>query len=305
MKATNVLSTLSLVQLCSTGKPKRLIFVSSTAVLDSGAYVLDSSILEFDDLCRSKMGLTTGYAQTKWVSEDLVRFAGGRGLNGTIVRPGYITGNADKGIGPTDDFLLRMLKGSIQLGCRPDLGNNTINLVPVSYCAQVVVSASLCNSTLPGKEGGVSVAHVTPHPQLEFNEFLATLETYGYNVPLVPYATWREKLEEYVSSESVEKREAHALLPLFDWVTDDLPKETKSKVLDDRNARAVLEADMEEAGQRVEVTQEVVGRYLGFMVAVGFIPAPAGGRQARDLPKVEISDAQREALTKVGRGGGA
>lgn len=299
MKATNVLSTFSLFNLCSIGKPKRLTFVSSTAVLDSGAYALDSSILESDNLCRSRMGLTTGYAQTKYVSEDLIRSAGARGLSGTIVRPGYITGNADTGIGPTDDFLLRMLKGSIQLGCRPDMEDNTINLVPVSYCAQVVVSASLHEAP---QENGVSVAHVTPHPQLRFNDFLATLETYGYTVPLVPYATWREKLEHYVSSESAESKEPHALLPLFDWVTDDLPAETKSRELDDRNAQAVLKADGVEAAA-VEVTQEMVGAYLGYMAAVGFIPSPSGG--GKDLPSIGISDVQKEALTKVGRGGAA
>jgi len=244
------------------------------------------------------MGLTTGYAQTKYASEDLVRSAGARGLSGTIVRPGYITGNADKGIGPTDDFLLRMLKGSIQLGCRPDLGDNTVNLVPVSYCANLVVSASFPN---PRAGSGVKIAHVTtPHPHLGFNDFLATLEEYGYDVPLVPYPIWREKLEQYVSSLSTERREPHALLPLFDWVTDDLPAETKSKELDDRNAQALLRGNAPEASAvRVEVTQELVGRYLGYMVTVGFIAPPHGG----GWPGAEIGEEQMEALKEVGRGG--
>ncbi|RAL64359.1 hypothetical protein DID88_001835 [Monilinia fructigena] len=54
-------------------------------------------VSEEDDLSGSAKGLGTGYGQSKWVAEYLVRTAGSRGLRGTVVRPGYITG--DKNIG--------------------------------------------------------------------------------------------------------------------------------------------------------------------------------------------------------------
>lgn len=223
-----------------------------------------------------------------------MREAGSRGLRGTIVRPGYITGNPSTGIGPTDDFLLRMLKGSIQLSCRPDLGSNTINLVPVNYCANIVVVSSLYSML----EQGVGVLHVTPSPQLEFNKFLETLQIYGYNAPMVPYSEWRSALEQYVSSETQEQKEPHALLPLFDWVTADLPSETKSRNLDNTNARAVLRANgVEEKDCQVEVTQETVGAYLAFMAEIGFIGRPEGAKT------IAIGKTQREALKMVGRGG--
>ena len=103
-----------------------------------------------------------------------MREAGHRGLRGSIVRPGYITGQPSTGIGPTDDFLLRVLKGSIQLSCRPDLGRNTINHVPVDYCADITVTSSID----PPLQQGVGVVHVTPSPQFGFNAFLETLETH-------------------------------------------------------------------------------------------------------------------------------
>jgi L-aminoadipate-semialdehyde dehydrogenase len=102
------------------GKAKRFAFVSSTAVLDSNHYIKLSedltrtgqgSITEEDAMLGSWTGLGTGYGQTKWVSEQLIREAGKRGLQGTIIRPGYILGDAETGVCNVDDFMIRMLKG--------------------------------------------------------------------------------------------------------------------------------------------------------------------------------------------------
>lgn len=300
LKPTNVLSTLACLALCSIGKPKHLTFISSTAVLDTDHYAsLATPILESDLLDGSRKGLSTGYAQTKYVSEYLLREAGRRGLRGSIIRPGYITGDPNTAIGPTDDFLLRMLKGSVQLSSRPDLGDNTINLVPISYCTNIVVASSLH----PPLQQDVAVVHVTPSPKLPFNSFLEALEKYNYTAPLVPYPQWRSALEEYVSSETQDRKEPHALLPLFDWVTTDLPSDTQSRNLDNTNAQFVLRANgVDERECQVKVTQETVGAYLAFMAEIGFISRPQR-EGAQKLPVVKISEEQKRALKVVGRGG--
>ncbi len=46
-----------------------------------------------------------------------------------------------------------------------------------------------------------------------------------------------------------------------------------------------------------------MGRYLGFMVAIGFVGPPGGGK-GEGLPVVEVGEEQRGALGRVGRGGG-
>lgn len=46
----------------------------------------------------SRMGLGTGYGQTKWASEQVIRDAGKRGLQGTIIRPGYILSDDETGV---------------------------------------------------------------------------------------------------------------------------------------------------------------------------------------------------------------
>jgi len=179
--------------------------VSSTSVLDTDHYVrLSDTILEAggagvpesDDLEGSATGLGTGYGQSKWVGEHLVREAGRRGLDGCIIRPGYITGDSKSGVINTDDFLMRMLKGCAQLGQMPDI-HNTVNMVPVDHVARVVVA---CAASPPAKP--LAVVQVTSRPRLRMNEFLATLAVYGYEVKTVDYIPWRMALENYVMGES-------------------------------------------------------------------------------------------------------
>jgi L-2-aminoadipate reductase len=109
LRDANVLSTLDCIQLCASGKPKRLAFVSSTSILDyTRMSRAETPVPESDDLEGSCKGLATGYGQSKWASEFTVREAGRRGLVGAVVRPGYITGDPASGISVTDDFLVRL-----------------------------------------------------------------------------------------------------------------------------------------------------------------------------------------------------
>ena len=106
LKPTNVLGTLEALKLCEAGEVRSFVFVSSTSVLDTEHYVQESErataaglegISESDDLQGSRQGLGTGYGQSKWVAEYMVREAGKRGLRGCIVRPGYVLGDSKSG----------------------------------------------------------------------------------------------------------------------------------------------------------------------------------------------------------------
>ena len=60
---------------------------------------------------------------------------------------------------------------------------------------------------------------------------------------------------------------------------------------------------------RVEMTQEIVSKYLAYMVEIGFVPPPKAGEgevgaiKKLALPIVKISEEQKRALKLVGRGG--
>ncbi|KAL1959532.1 hypothetical protein VTO42DRAFT_1977 [Malbranchea cinnamomea] len=310
LRAANVIGTIDTLKLCASGKPKQYAFVSSTSVLDTDHYVQESEkiiaaggsgISESDDLQGSAVGLGTGYGQSKWTGEFLVKEAGRRGLKGTIVRPGYVTGDSASGITNTDDFLIRMIKGCIQLSARPNI-NNTVNMVPVDHVARVVVASAFYPPCSP-----LSVAHVTGHPRLRFNQFLGTLQTYGYDVPQMDYVPWSSSLERYVNQSSQDQESQHALMPLYHFVTADLPSNTKAPELDDTNAAAALRADAQwsgiDASAGTGVTEELMGIYLAYLVAIGFLPAPTD-KAEKPLPPINLSDAQKAALSNVGGRGG-
>lgn len=96
-------------------------------------------------------------------------------------------------------------------------------------------------------------------------------------------------------------------LPLYHFVTADLPSNTKAPELDDVNAAAALRADAAwsgiDASAGAGVTEELVGLYASYLVQTGFLPSPtiAG---ARPLPAVEISEEQKKTLLNVGGRGG-
>lgn len=82
MMRSNVLSTIDAMKLCNEGKPKLFSFVSSTSTLDTDHYVTLSqeqtatgrgAVLEADDMEGSRVGLGTGYGQTKWVCQTNMR----------------------------------------------------------------------------------------------------------------------------------------------------------------------------------------------------------------------------------------
>lgn len=320
LERSNVISTIDAMQLCNQGKPKLFSFVSSTSVLDTDHYISLSqqqtntgqgAVREADDMMGSRVGLGTGYGQTKWVSEQLVREAGKRGLLGSVVRPGYILGDAHSGVCNTDDFIIRLLKGCIQLSSRPRI-INTINAVPVGHVSTVVVAASLnpvpANSTGSG-DAGVHVVHVTAHPRLRMNEYLSILSYYGYDVPEVDYDEWKSQLEAFVSAGSVQKdEEQNALMPLFHMATNNLPTTTRAPELDDRNAVVVLKADAdrwtgvdESAGEGIN--RETVGRFLRFLAETSFLAFPTG--RGRELPGIQPGVVEAQAKWGVGGRGGS
>lgn len=307
LREANVTSSVNVLNLAGEGRAKFFSFVSSTSVLDTDHFVDDSDELtsrgfagipESDDLSGSATGLGTGYGQSKWAAEYIARRAGERGLKGCITRPGYVTGFSQTGASNTDDFLLRMLKGCAEVGSYPDISNN-VNMVPVDQVARVVVATALH----PPQQEYLAVAQVTGHPRVKFNEYLGTLKTYGYEVELADYPTWRSQLERFV----VEDLRDSALFPLLHFVLDNLPQDTKAPELDDQNAVKSLKADAaytgEDASAGKGVQEEQTSVYISYLVKIGFLPPPTG--QGKKLPEVELSDETLQLILSGAGGRGS
>jgi L-2-aminoadipate reductase len=192
-----------------------------------------------------------------------------------------------------------MLKGCVQLRSRPAI-SNTINQVPVNHVSRVVVAASFNPPEEP-----LGVAQITSHPRITFAQFLGSLSAYGYNVPESSYADWKKRMEAYVAGtgEFQDVKEEHALLPLYHFVTGDLPGDTKAPELDDKNAAEALKRDAAWTGQDWStggaVTESTVGVYLAYLVELAFMPRPDGVGDKK-LPDLKVSEAVREGMKRVG-----
>jgi L-aminoadipate-semialdehyde dehydrogenase len=97
-------------------------------------------------------------------------------------------------------------------------------------------------------------------------------------------------------------------MPLYHFVTADLPSNTKAPELDDAHAAASLRADAAwsgvDASAGAGVTEELVGLYVSYLTAVGFLPSPPATSTARPLPTAQLSEDQKQALANVGGRGG-
>lgn len=296
------------ITLASTGKPKNMVFVSSTSAVDTDHYVQlsesmscgrspYSGVPENDDLEGARSSLKTGYGQTKWVSEKLLFEAGKRGLSGHIVRPGYVVGDSRTAgelirssvilVGPfltiiffcyevtnTDDFIWRLVKGCIQLGLVPDM-NNTINMVPVDHVALCTTLSAI--SPLP--DASMTVLHITARPLPTFNSMLSSLKRYGYATEPCEYVVWRRKLEQHVM-----EVQDNALFPLLHFVLDDLPTSTKAPDLDDTNTTALLRQHSGDLARTVG--EPLMGLYIAWLVAAGFLPPPSLASPEKQLPRL-------------------
>lgn len=286
------MGTLTALELAASGKSKSFTFVSTTAVLEKPEHYVSLSdsimakggrgISERDDLEASREGLLTGYGQTKWVCEKLVNEASRRGLRSGIVRPSYVVGDSASATTNTDDFLWRLVKGSIQLGLSPEI-YNAFNMVPVDHVAKIIGLAALRPSAK------ASVYHVTARPLIRFTDFLGALPRHGYQVKPCEYVLWREQLEKHVLT-----AQDNALFPLLHFVLEDLPTNTKAPELDDSNTAALLKAGG--CADSVTVDAPLMTKYLAWLVASGFLPEPTG--QGAPLPLSEYAN-----VRSVGRSG--
>ncbi|XBW36546.1 hypothetical protein QEN19_002122 [Hanseniaspora menglaensis] len=284
LRNANVIASVNVLNLCSIGKAKFFNFVSSTSTVDTDYFFNKTdAILESDNLEGSATGLTGGYGQSKWAAEYIIREAGKRGVRGQVIRPGYVTGASWNGSSNTDDFLLRFLKGCVQLKYIPDIAND-VNMVPVDHVARVCTSSAL--HALPKFD----VVQVTAHPRIKFNKFLNMLSTYGYDVTVESYDSWKQHLEDSV----VVRGEESALYPLLAMCLDGLPENTRAPALDDTNAKTVLAKSVEWSEENIATfsqgaTEKQVAVYIAFLNKVGFLPkAP----KADLLPSITVAQEQ-------------
>ena len=277
LKPMNVGGTVEGLRLATTHHVKPFHFVSSTSIFDSPYYMQQTSpIREKDPLpARAGSGLSVGYGQSKWVSENiLLRIAGPeRGIPFIIFRPGYITGDSRTGVMNIDDYLVRLLKGCIQLKQAPVM-QNRVNMCPVDFVAESIITVAALTSAFG------QAYHIVNPDYYRFSDYFQGLLQYGYDVKFVEYVEWRESLLK-LTLES----KSNALYPLLHFVLDDLPTKSKSPSLDAsdlfqklNDARETLSTSVFKSLSCPEMGT-CIGVYLSYLVYTGYLESPPSQRE--------------------------
>lgn len=201
LKAANVLGTQEILRLASQIKLKPVHFISTTSVFGSSGDAGIKVVREGDSLDNSQVS-ANGYAQSKWVAEQLVNTARDRGIPVCIYRPGRISGHSQTGVFNANDFLYKLIVGCVQLGSAP-AGGASFDLAPVDYVSQAIVYLSKQKVSL-----NKTFHVVNPHP-LHSNLLIDSMRSLGYPIQQISYERWRTELLN-IARHSPE----HALYPL-------------------------------------------------------------------------------------------
>lgn len=202
LKAPNVGGTQEVLRLAVRGRPKPVHFVSSLGILlayrnlEGGGESAPLDVEKCPDV---------GYFQTKYVAEAVVRLARDRGIPVTIHRIGLIVGDSRTGASNVDDFVARMLIGSIQAGRAPDV-KSPMDMTPVDFVSQAMVYLSHQPESL-GK-----VFHLLNPRPITWSSIFDMVTGAGYPLKKLPFSAWVDAVEQYANPET---NPLYPLLPFF------------------------------------------------------------------------------------------
>ncbi len=264
LRDTNVKGTAEILRLASQVKVKPVHFISTLDVFQS-AYHAQLDELSEDDEFPSSGIPGSGYAQSKWVAEKLVKTAHARGIPTCIYRPGMIIGHSQTGFSNTEDLIGRLVKGLIQLGSAPEI-SLPMHLAPVDYVSKAIVELASQQAAW-GKAFHFSNSH--PLSLLELVDYIKSLH---YEINYTNYDRWLNQLLELNASQD------NVLKPLMPLFTN--PSAGSSRYLDVLTLANVSCQNVTTglAGTSIScpvLDREMLNTYFTYFVQSGFLDAPS------------------------------
>lgn len=250
LRSSNVEGTLEIIKFAIKNKAKPIHYISTL----SSAYMKDESghLAEvFPD--NNHQELFGGYAISKWVSERLLTQIKTRGLPVTLYRSGYIFGQADTGVTSLNDALLMLIKGSIQMGFAPKL-DEKIALLPVDFVSEAVAAISLEKTRDSG------VYHVDHPVGIMWVDLVQWMNSYGFNVKLIPIVEWKEKLKSITKD--------NALYPFLPYYLS-LDEKYLSPEVNVEKAKSFL---TQSGLEYPKIDENLLTIYFDYLCHVGFLP---------------------------------
>ena len=183
LRPANVLGTLEALRFCRSAIPKVFHYVSTLSVFVSTDRATGS--FSADDALEATRWVRGGYAQSKWVAEQLVRSAPPAGPQ-AIYRLGLITPHSATGKGTATDQLGHLIRGLARLGAVPrGLGALSFDVTPVDAAAQILVELLL----RPGS--GTQTFHIANHTSATLDMLVDALSQCGVPLRELDAADWQ------------------------------------------------------------------------------------------------------------------
>lgn len=192
LHGTNVVGTQNILLFAGSSKIKPVHYISTDAVFPPNCSTCD----EDSDMSSLHKHLNYGYAQSKWVSEQLVLRAAKRGLPAAIYRLGNVSGESVRAYWNKSDFNLLLLLTCIHSGYAPYM-DFKIEMTPVDFVSRVVVSLTQQISWSLGK-----VYHIINTKPIDSKHLFEWISTNGYPLSLVPYNEWKSNVEKKAMEQS-------------------------------------------------------------------------------------------------------
>ena len=254
LERANVAGTRETLRLATLGTPLPVHFVSTVGVFSSKDFT-DPTVPEDVDL-RTSGPLNVGYAQSKWVSEQMVRHAADRGVPVTIHRINSgshsVTGAFNRA-----DHVNMLLKGCIEAGIAPTAIAMRLQPAPIDYVAAAVVA-------LAGKpEVYGRTFHLVNEESLTWAGLFDAVEEYGHRLKRLEFDEWRAGITGATSG-------TLALLGLAPFLTGALDDVSMPLFTDEATRAALAGTDI--TCPRFDAT--LVHRFLDRFARNGFVTAP-------------------------------
>ncbi|KAH9834865.1 uncharacterized protein C8Q71DRAFT_797672 [Rhodofomes roseus] len=185
-------------------EPPKFLFESSIGTLQNAP----SEDVIAETATMPEWAVGTGYAESKWVSEQIVLAAGQTtALKPLIARLGQMCAGPD-GAWNAHEWYPSIVQSAPTVGCFPD-DERLIDWLQLDLATAALIDLRKASSPT----SLVHVVHPLPIPWHD----LAVAVSAELAVPLVPFATWLAKLEEYAAAQGDRTARLHALhlLPKF------------------------------------------------------------------------------------------
>jgi thioester reductase-like protein len=271
-KDVNVDGTAQVVKFCFRGFQKSLHFLSTLAVFGPIGFTLGLKDLHEDtDLLPSIEPLQAdmGYAQSKWVAEQVLGLAKKRGLRASVFRPGFILCDGQTGLSNTADFMVRCTIACIRLGYYPLLYNQCKEMLTVNFASAAILALTKEERHL-NKNYHLVRHDVKKQPSI--TEYFELLREHGYELRAMVFRDWVDIL-----SRACMEEDRHPMLPLMPMMAETIRDDrTRWEVYDDMPAIHCDNLHASLVGTGVNFTNidhDLLGKYLGHFQAKGLLPS--------------------------------